>query len=107
MDKQGSNNLGNKEPELKSIKVTSFNVTGLKYKVKRHRVLNYLKYRHPGILFLQETYTTFGDELIWKTKWKGDIFMSHGTNHSKGVAILIPDKIEYRIINTELKEDIS
>ena len=100
MDKHGSNNLGKKEPELKSIKVTSFNVRGLINKVNGHRVD--LKTRHPGIIFLQETYSTLGDEIIWKTEWKGDIFMSHGTNHSKGVAILIPDKIEYSITNTEL-----
>jgi exonuclease III len=86
--------------ELKSIKITSFNVRGLKNKVKRHRVLNYLKSKHPGIIFLQETYSTIGDELIWKNDWKGEIFLSHGTNHSKGVAILITDKIEYCIANT-------
>ena len=65
----------------KSMSITSFNVRGLKNNTKRQRVLQYLKDKHPGILFLQETYTTQGDELIWKKQWKGDILMSHGTNH--------------------------
>ena len=73
MDKHGNQNLGNTEPEQKSIKITSFNTRGLKTKVKRQRVLNYLKSKHPGILFLQETHTTVGDELIWKSEWKGDM----------------------------------
>jgi exonuclease III len=54
-----------------------------------------MKNKHPGILFFQETYTTEGDEMIWKKQWDGDIIMSHGTNHSKGVAILIPKEINY------------
>jgi hypothetical protein len=102
MYKHGNKNLGKNETELKSIKITSFNARGLKNKVKRQRVLNFLKSRHPGILFLQETYSTSGDEIIWKTEWKGEIIMSHGTNHSKGVAILIPEQVDYSITNTEV-----
>jgi hypothetical protein len=68
MDKHSSKNLGNTQPELKSIKITSFNTRGLKGKIKRHRVLNYLKTKHPGIVFLQERHTTPGDEIIWKNE---------------------------------------
>jgi exonuclease III len=88
-------NKGSVNDNLKSIRITSFNVRGLKNKIKRDRVLHYMKNKYPGILFLQETYTTEGDESSWKKQWDGDIFMSHGTNHSKGVAILIPKEISY------------
>ena len=43
-----------------------------------------------------------GDKNLWKKIWKGDIIMSHGTTHSKGVAILIPDNIEATINSTEI-----
>jgi exonuclease III len=68
-------------------------------------VLHYIKNKYPGILFLQETYTTQGDEKIWKNQWDGDIFMSHGSNHSKGVAILIPKEMSY--INEAIEIDPS
>ena len=42
-----------------------------------------------NIYFLQETYSDLKDENIWKNEWGGEIFFSHGTNHSKGVCILI------------------
>jgi exonuclease III len=105
MYKHDNKSLGNTEPELKSIKITSFNTRGLKGKVKRQRVLNYLKTKHPGILLLQETHTTTGDEKLWKNEWKGDIFMSHGTSHSKGVAILIPHTVDFQITDTEIDND--
>jgi hypothetical protein len=63
--------------------------------IQRQRVLNFVRNKHPGFLFLHETYTTHSDEQTWKAVWKGKIMMSHGMNHSKGVAILIPDNIEF------------
>ena len=86
---------GKESKSLKSLRITSFNVRGLKNSTKRERVLHYMKNNHPGIIFLQETYTTEGDEIVWKNQWSGDILMSHGTNHARGVAILIPKEISY------------
>ena len=41
------------------------------------------------------------DEQIWEKEWKGQIIFSHGSNHSKGVAILIPSKfkLEFEVIS--------
>jgi exonuclease III len=68
---------GSVNQTLKSIRITSFNARGLKNAIKRDRVLHLLRNKYPGILFLQETYTTQNDECIWKKQWDGDIFMSH------------------------------
>jgi hypothetical protein len=38
-----------------SIKISSFNVRGLRNVTKRDRVLRHMKDNYPGILFLQET----------------------------------------------------
>jgi endonuclease/exonuclease/phosphatase family metal-dependent hydrolase len=89
---------------MQNILITSFNVRGLRNETKRARVLRHMKDNYPGILFLQETYSLEGDEQIWSKIWKGDIYMSHGTNHSKGVAILIPDYIQTEIKNVEIDQ---
>ena len=42
----------------------------------------WLKEQKSDIIFLQETYSTAEVEEIWRTKWQGKIFLSHGTGHS-------------------------
>jgi hypothetical protein len=56
----------NNNPSNKSIKITSLNVRGLRNTMKRHRVFNWLKTKYQGIIFLQETHTQPGDEMIWE-----------------------------------------
>ena len=68
-------------------KVGSFNCNGLGDKNKRNKVLNWLS--KEDIIFLQETHSTLESESDWKQKWDGEIFYSHGTSNSTGVAILI------------------
>ena len=60
------------------------------------RCFDYLKNKHGGIIFLQETFSSKEDEKKWAQEWNGNVYMSHGTKHSKGVAILMP-KCEYDI----------
>ena len=49
------------------------------------------------ICFLQESYSTPEVENIWKSLWKGEMFFSHGTEHSKGVLILIKNSLEFEL----------
>ena len=53
-----------------------------------------IRARCNGIIFLQETYSLPGDEIKWETEWGGTVFMSHGSRHRCGVAILIPKQYE-------------
>ena len=46
-------------------------------------------------MFLQETYSTPDIVKKWRFQWPGKTFYSHGTNHSKGVSILISDKLQF------------
>ena len=41
------------------------------------------------------------DEQTWEKEWKGQILFSHGSNHSRGVAILIPSKfkLEFEVMS--------
>ena len=45
------------------------------------------------------------DEKSWKNAWGGNILFSHGTNLSRGVAILIPDSIEPRLNISNIHTD--
>ena len=73
--------------------VNTFNCRGIRCERKRSVVFNWLKHSNSGIIFLQETHSVNTDEDQWKKEWSGEIFFSHGTSNSKGVAILIPSKL--------------
>ena len=60
-------------------------------KKKRKTIFQWLKSSHPGIILLQETHSLEEDEKAWVSEWDNDIF-AHGTNNSRGVAILLDSK---------------
>ena len=89
----------NKEP----LQLMSLNTNGLRDGNKRRSLFNWLKQFHNGrskVIFLQETHTDKKIEAIWERDWGGKILFSHGTSGSKGVAILLPTSIEYKVENT-------
>lgn len=57
------------------------------------------------IIFLQETYSAKEIEKYWTQQWKGKIVFSHGTYHSKGVAVLFKTNTEYVIKNCNADSD--
>jgi hypothetical protein len=77
--------------------IHTLNVRGMTDKNKRRRLFTYFKTRCKGIIFLQETYSLPGDISIWQQEWGGEVYLSHGTRHSAGVAILIPKEYDYSI----------
>ena len=79
----------------------SLNARGLNKARKRRQLFRWLHNYKFDVIFLQETYSTPNVELIWKSEWGGDIIHSHGTNHSKGVAILFNPKLDIRIGSSE------
>jgi exonuclease III len=86
--------INTKEP----IGFLSLNANGLRNDSKRKSLLRWLKLYHQAeekIVFLQETHTNTTNEKAWKNDWTGDVIFSHGTNDSKGAAILLPKDTEY------------
>ena len=67
---------------------------------KRRSIFSYLKDQNYAVYLLQEIFSQLQDELIWKTEWRGKIFFSHGSNHQKGVAILINPMFEITLENS-------
>ena len=70
-------------------KFLSLNVRGLRNREKRRSIFAYLKNQKANVYFLQETFSNSRDEKVWAAEWGGQIFYSHGSDHSKGVCILI------------------
>jgi len=70
-------------------KLLTLNVRGLNKEGKRRSVYRYIKTKNIDVCYLQETYSSKGIEHFWKNQWGGQIYFSHGSNHAKGVMILI------------------
>ena len=66
------------------------NVKGIQKNSKRLSVVEYFKNKlgNNGILFLQETHSTFNDENIWKNDFNVPIFYSHDTSQYPVVSLL-------------------
>ena len=81
------------DAKLNTLTLHSFNTCGLSDKRKRRSIFQWLHNNHKGIVFLQETHTTAISEKYWMQDWKGEMYFSHGTCGSRGVAILIPKNL--------------
>ena len=75
----------------------SLNVRGLRSKEKRDEILLWCKHQKSDIILLQETYWTDDILKIIRNEWKGQCFFGNGTNHSRGVAILISSTFPLQI----------
>ena len=86
-------------------KTLSLNVRGIRSFEKRKSIFNWLYKQNSDICFLQETYSTEEIENQWKKQWSGDIYFAHGSNHSRGVAILIRKSFDFKLKSIRSDED--
>jgi exonuclease III len=91
--------------EQLKLNLISVNVRGIHSYAKRMNVFQWLKKMKVDIIFLQETYSTKDNERFWKCQWDGKIFQAHGTNHSKGVAILIKKNVDVDIVTSTIDNE--
>jgi exodeoxyribonuclease-3 len=70
-------------------KLLTLNVRGLNKEGERRSVFRYVKSKNIDVCYLQETYSSKSIENTWKNQWGGQVFYSHGSNHAKGVMIII------------------
>ena len=68
-----------------NFKMLSLNVWGIRSLDKRKALFNWLAKEKSEVVN------------IWKSQWRGDIFFSHGSEHSKGVMILLKENLDYEI----------
>ena len=88
-----------------NFKIISLNARGIRDFTKRKTIFNWLHKQNADIAFLQETYSTPDIVESWRFQWAGKMFFSHGTNHSRGVLILISDKLQFELKNTRSDSD--
>ncbi len=78
-------------------KNVTWNVNGLNQRLKRKKVILYLRKHSIGIALLQETHLTDYEHQNLKKQWPGQFFFSSFTSQSRGVAILIDKNIPFQM----------
>ena len=79
------------------ISITTLNINGLNAPTKRHRLAEWIQKQDPYICCLQETYFRPSDTSRLKVRGWKKIFHTNGNQKKAGVAILISDKIDFKI----------
>ena len=79
------------------ISIITLNVNGLNAPTKRHRLAAWIQKQDPYICCLQETHFTSRDTYKLKVRGWKKIFHSNRDQKKAGVAILISDKIDFKI----------
>ena len=79
------------------ISIITFNVNGLSVPTKRHRLAEWIQKQDLYICFLQETHFRPRDTYRLKVRGWRKIFHANGNQKKAGVAILISDKIDFKI----------
>ena len=87
------------------ILIITLNVNGLNAPNKRHRLAEWIQKRDPYICCLKETQFRPRDTYRLKVKGWKKIFHANGNQKKAGVAILISDKIDFKIKNVTTEKE--
>ena len=74
---------------MDGISIVSFNVNGMKNRMKRKTFFSFFRKNKYDVICLQETHITKKEVNIWEKEWGGQIFYKTGSDKSKGEMILI------------------
>ena len=85
------------------LSIITLNVNGLNAPIKRNRIAEWIRKHDPHICCLQETHLRTKDLHRLKVKGWTQIFQANGQGKKAAVAILIPDKIDFK--RRAIKED--
>ena len=79
--------------------IITLNVNGLNHPTKRHRLAEWVQKQDLYISCLQETHFRSRDTYRLKVRGWKKIFYANGNQKKAGEAILIPEKIDFKIKN--------
>ena len=79
------------------ISIITLNVNGLNAPNKRHRLGEWIQKQYPDICCLQETHFRPRDTYRLKVRGWKKIFHANGNQKKARVAVLISDKIDFKI----------
>lgn len=88
---------------MSDIKITSWNVRGLRKRIKLKQVINRIKQLKSKIIFLQETHLSDCELKFVKNRWPGQVIHSSYNNYARGVIILIHRSIPFQML--QIKKD--
>lgn len=80
--------------------MASLNINGGRDAQKRALVAEVIQQKRLDIVFLQETHSDVMNEIDRGLWWGGQLFLSHGTNFSAGVAILLSHTLKVNILTS-------
>ena len=87
------------------ILISTLHVNGLNAPTKRHRLAEWIQKQDPYICCLQETHFRPRDAYRLKVRGWKKIFHANGSQKKAGVAILITDKTDFKIMLQETRKD--
>ena len=87
------------------ILIITLNVNGLNAPTKRHRLAAWIQTQDPYICCLQDTHFRPRDTYRLKVRGGKKIFHTNGNQKKAGVAILISDKVDFKIMLREARKD--
>ena len=79
------------------LSIITLNVNGLNVPIKRPRVADLIKKKKPTICYVQETHLRLKDAYGLKVRGWEKIFHTNGHDRKAGVAILISEKIHFKM----------
>ena len=82
---------------MAGLNLISLNVRGIRDRVKRKTIFDWVRTKRGDVVMLQETYSTPDIEEEWERDWGGQMIFSHGSNHSSGVLILLAPGLNCKI----------
>ena len=88
------------------ILIITLNMNGLNAPTKRHRLPDWIQKQDPYICCLQETHFRPRDTYRLKVRGWKKIFHANGKQKKAGVAILISDKIDFKIKNVTRDKEL-
>lgn len=89
---------------MSNLKILTLNCRGLGDKNKRKDVFGHLREKNFSIYCIQDTHFTKKDLKYIRAQWGYNIFISPGTSDSRGVAILLNNNFEHKVINEDTDE---
>lgn len=73
---------------MEVLRIGTLNINGGRDRNKRAVLAELSRTKNIDVFLLQETHSSADNEAEWGMTWRGQFFLSHGTNLSAGVAIL-------------------
>ena len=86
-------------------KAILLNVRGIRSFERRKTILNWLNNQKADICFLQETYSTKELENQWRSQWSGELYFSHPSSCSRGLAIRVRDTLDFELKSFQPDEE--